>query len=288
MKNLLGPEDVALALRTDPASIRAQYSNTDGEGKTRSGSMKCKSDRNIAFPMAIQTSNCWKETLFWFGPRHADTSSQLLHRNSYHSALVIPSERFALLGLAIECTDPDFASKNSREAIYEKADVVSSELSSLQRHLLQCVQSLCEESMKILTFWSAELEEYQSYGLTCSSRGKVAEDETCSPSSYFVFLFKTTGSDLNLREVGDALVAAASAKATQASYWQPHISIKVRQMFKKYTKPDLLQDVKLQIAHAEVARNLSIPDCVIGERIPGALSEEDFGSHEDVGLQVRK
>ena len=78
LRNLLGPEDVLLAKRTDPSSIRALYSNLSPGLKSGARNSSKESLKNVAFPMAIQTANCWRETLFWFGPRYTDRATEAL------------------------------------------------------------------------------------------------------------------------------------------------------------------------------------------------------------------
>jgi hypothetical protein len=316
LRNLLGPEDVVLAKRTDPASLRAMFSNLQhqkpgGSNITSSGRGSGSGSRagavqNIAFPMAIQAGNCWKETLFWFGPRYTSNNNNNNERravpassgggNLCQASLVIPDERIVLVGVAVECVDAAFIS-NDEEVIHQKAAMVSNELAAVQRDSLRSVQGQTAETMQMMTFWSVTAEEFQKYGLSsCRTPDKEAEDHHCppAPASFLVFLFKTTSSDLHLQTLTASLSVAAAKRSAHTLYWQASISLKVRTSFKRYMKPSLLQDVKLQIAQAETASHLDAQnydkdgDCDGdgGGGVSQQLEEEDFESHEDVGLQV--
>ena len=56
LRTLLGPEDPALARKTDPQSLRALY-----------GTSK---EHNLAYPLPHSVDRLYKETAFWFGGRH--------------------------------------------------------------------------------------------------------------------------------------------------------------------------------------------------------------------------
>ena len=283
LRNLLGPEDVALARRTDPSSIRALYSNIDEKKLDRALRNNVVSDgivRNVAFPMAIQATNCWKETLFWFGPRYVPSGTPApvsASGNMCQSTLMIPSERVVVLGVAIECTDSDFLSME-KDAVYQKASIVSNELSCLQRDALKSIQGLTASTMKVITFWSTNAEEYQKYGLTCQGDSIGPHPLAC----YLVFLLQTTSSDVHLEQVTGAIAETSARISSHAEHWRATMSLKVRKSFKRYSKPSLLQDVKSQIAQAETASKLDSHDY---DNKPQHLEDEDFDSHEDVGLQ---
>mmetsp|Transcript_21765 Transcript_21765/g.36650 ORF Transcript_21765/g.36650 Transcript_21765/m.36650 type:complete len:1529 (+) Transcript_21765:1810-6396(+) len=299
LRNLLGPDDVLLAKRTDPSSIRALFSNVDEKkkqstvGTARNSAAGVGDVKNVAFPMAIQAANCWKETLFWFGPRYSAPASgssltTTKSGNLCQSALVVPSERVMVLGVAVECVDSDFRSGDEK-SIYQKASMVSNELASLQRDALKSVQGLTAGTMQLITFWSATSEEYMKYGLSCRGVGDNASNVTPVPASFFIFLFKTTCSDLHVKHLSSALTKASDRLSSHAVYWQTDMSLRMRKTFKRFSKPSLLQDVKSQIAHAETTSKLDSQDYERDDHgnasISQHLEEEDFDSHEDVGLQ---
>ena len=327
LRTLLGPEDVVLAKRTDPLSIRALFSNihnTSTNSSIRNSHSNSDMSFNVAFPMSIQATNCWKETLFWFGPRYTDRSGsdEISGSSSSRSSsrtgnlcpcsLVLPAERVVVLGIALQCVDSAFLS-HTQEEILQKASMVSNELATMQRDLLHVIQGLSAETMQLLTMWTVRAEEYQKYGLECASvvSSEEEEDKTV-PSCFMVLLLKTTSGDANLQSTATALEAAAVKRSSQALYWRAVMSLKVRHTFKRYIPATILQDVKHQIAHAEVARELDLDTHEEAENEGGRegvvgsgkqqlqqqvvsqlgmglglqLDEEDFESHEDVGLQV--
>jgi nucleoside diphosphate kinase len=78
LRSVLGPEDPALARKTDPTSLRAVY-----------GTSK---EHNLVYPVAHSADRLLKETTFWFGGRKSDVAES--------SASVKPAKSVTLLRIS--------------------------------------------------------------------------------------------------------------------------------------------------------------------------------------------
>jgi len=236
LRTLLGPDDPVLAQRTDPESVRAIC------GKSRRD--------NVAFPLSSLPSNCWKDAMFWFGPRNGSEGSPL-SRPQY---ILLPPLRYAVVGIAIETHDQHMTLTNHQANL----------MAEMQRSCIQCVQQIAQGGMHFMSMWTCDRDEISRYGLaTCGEA-----DATHGPASYTVAIFMTHVGDVyynnNVLSVLEKKVNEVAAKSENV--FHVNVSMKLKEKFKRHQH------------HSAPTVNAKLLSTKL-------VLDEDLDSHEDVGLQ---
>jgi nucleoside diphosphate kinase len=237
LRNLLGPDDPALAKRTDPSSIRAVC-----------GTSKFA---NICFPLSSLLINSWRDVLFWFGPRSTPSSNTTI---STVQSIVLPAMRYAVFGISIEPIEFDATNCSNRTA---------NAMATLQRLSIQAMQSVSSNMMHFLTMWSTDREEQTRYGMQVCGEA----DYVHGPACYLTAVFVTHVGDAHADAIRETLRRRVNEAIQVAKdSFMVNLTFKMREKFRRHERMHHLGNS----AHALAMRS---------------FADEDFDSHEDVGLQ---
>lgn len=156
LRSVLGPEDPALARKTDPASLRAVY-----------GTSK---ESNLAYHVPHSVDRLLKETTFWFGGRSEELLSAVSASASKSLAMLsVHSPRTVTLRCVLS---------SSRDALTAAS---GGQLSAAQSTVLAGVVELLDSSGELLSFSSTSIPFTNT---TATTTDVVVNDtETCEPVS---------------------------------------------------------------------------------------------------------
>ena len=240
LRDLLGPDDPSLAKRTDPTSIRAVC----GVSKVA----------NVCYQLSSLLANCWRDTLFWFGPR----ITYNFVPSSLHS-IVLPPLRYAVIGISIESS----FSEEAELLDHSKMNRAANKMALLQRMCFQCMQSVTAKAMHFVTMWSCDRAELTRYGLLVSNEAEYVHGPAC----YVTAVFVSHAGDCHV----DTVQTALKKKLVQISsltddLFVVNMSLKMKDRFRRH------EHLRPAVSNSQF----------LSSRL---FTDDDFDSHEDVGLQ---
>jgi nucleoside diphosphate kinase/CRISPR/Cas system endoribonuclease Cas6 (RAMP superfamily) len=208
--------------------------------------------KNIAFSFSSLLTNSWKDTMYWFGPRSNKCYS--LSRGVCNNTLLsIPICRYVLFGVAVEYS-------NDVNHIMEHHNNL---LSFIQKQIHSSLKYLTVDMLQLESVWSANYNEFLNYNLETTKSVISLE-----PAVYTIYQFATSCSDLSIKAIFDSLRNALALIQTKG-IWNITVSLKIRDTNKRM---ELREDIYGSQSHLQLSSLKS-------------MQNEDFNSHEDVGLQ---
>ena len=158
VRDAMGPDDPALARRTDASSIRAHLAKSKAA--------------NIAYPFPYSPENLWKDFNFWFVfNRNAQISvegAEYLLRSNLRVApplLLLPETTRVAIGISFEAdSDKSSAKATGEDRLNDigAAESLSRGLSVLQLQICAALSTLCFEGFSLLNMQTINREKFHS------------------------------------------------------------------------------------------------------------------------------
>lgn len=244
LRRIIGPEDPTLAKATDPKSLRAVW----GESRKL----------NLTFALSHISLNSWKHSQLWFSPRNFDAESKERKKQSNTGVdIFLPREQYLTVACAHIYSSPmEFTSYHN--CLLSENQCKFNDL--LQRNIVGCVDLVSVDMVNE--------NVYRSY----STKENV--DSELSLACYFVYQFQTCSSSLCIRaiekQISNDIVKLHNDNVKKNSPWILRANFQYKS---KLNTLSLSNNVAAAIGEQSNRVNASFK-----------FSQNNFGSHEDVGL----
>lgn len=273
LRAILGPDDPALAVKTDPRSLRAQF-----------GSSK---EHNLAYPIPHAADRLYKETSFWFGGRtSADSVSKKV------ALLAVSPPRRARIGVTLQISRSALNANSAARLSFLQATVLTtiSESMGAVGHL-RSLSSFTSSAMYRVAIKGSgapairKLEEPRTEATSSVGGGGGGNggDGDGVTAQYFVWEFASHVGDLFLEQcVANLSVRtgkSTSSGAVSDESWSLTAEWSVAQT-KTETESASESDNTIACQQADALSGSKLLALDMLKRV----SEDDCKSHEDVGL----